>query len=101
MRTIPIKFRANASEDFAGVHKGDIVYGGINAFANEIIDANGIAYEVDPATVHQLVGYDARGFEVWDGDWLTNKHGDYFTAKIHGVASNGTTAATLDDLCKI
>lgn len=101
LRNIPIKFRAVASENFAGVKQGDTVYGGINAFANEIIDVDGIAYEVDPATVRQFAGYDANGFQVWDGDWLIDNDSSYFTATVCGLAANGNNFVSLDSLRKI
>lgn len=101
LRNIPIKFRAVASENFAGVKQGDTVYGGINAFANEIIDVDGIAYEVDPATVAQFAGYDSTGMQVWDGDWLLDNDGACFIANVTAIASNGSNAANINSLRKI
>ena len=101
LRNIPIKFRAVASENFAGVKQGDTVYGGINAFANEIIDVDGIAYEVDPDTVVQFAGYDSSGKQVWDGDWLLDNDGACFTANVTAIASNGSNAANINSLRKI
>lgn len=93
---IPIKFRAVATEDFAGVKAGDTVFGGINATGNEIIDFDGIAYEVEPATVRQFAGYDADGFELWEGDLLVDRHGNYFTATLDAFAVNADTSVRLD-----
>lgn len=101
LRNIPIKFRAVASENFAGVKAGDTVYGGINAFANEIIDVDGIAYEVDPDSVVQFAGYDSTGRQVWDGDWLLDNDGACFTANVTAIASNGSNAANINSLRKI
>lgn len=55
-------------------HEGEFVYGGyarmkkFDGYGDYIIDEEGIAYRVHPGSVAQLVGYDANGKEVYEGD---------------------------------
>lgn len=53
---------------------GEFVYGGyarmktLDGYGDYIIDEHGIAYLVHPESVAQLVGHDANGKEVYEGD---------------------------------
>lgn len=44
-------------------------------------------FVVDPKSVRQMVGIDADGNEVFDGDTLENSHGDTFVVSIHHFPS--------------
>lgn len=66
----PIKFRGRKTDN-----SGEFVFGDLAQFKTNILPANhyfilhnGYQDEVEPDTVAQLVGYDANGKEVYEGD---------------------------------
>lgn len=82
MKNVPIKFRGRfwLKDDYVDVVPKDeeLVYGGyarMNFIADDgegdyIINNGGKAYLIYPDSVAQLVGYDADGNEVYEGDKL-------------------------------
>lgn len=61
----PIKFRGRR------IDNGEFVYGDLMHFQNGTVAIDvlkGGIFPVDPDTVAQLVGYDANGNEVYEGD---------------------------------
>ena len=85
MRTI--KFRGR------DIETGRTVYGGfvVGRCGQPLICANvTAAYEVDPDTVEQLVGYDADGKEVYEGDELCSvdpNDPNPYTARLDGFGT--------------
>ena len=82
MKNIPIKFRGVAIKDYNGkpLEKKKFVYGNVwlnedNSFAligEHRSKKDGLCYnyEVEPDSICQLVGYDANGKEIYEGDIL-------------------------------
>jgi len=70
----PIKFRGRC------IGNGTFVYGDLTHNFDDVY-VNG--WQVKPESVAQLVGYDANGNEVYEGDELISIDGDYEdTAKL-------------------
>ena len=72
----PIKFRGR------DVHTGEVIYGALRIIGiNPHIYKEAHCYyeeeliEVDPDSVAQLVGYDANGKEVYEGDTVVDRKG--------------------------
>ncbi len=88
----PIKFRGR------DLDTGRFVYG------HFIVEACGLpdiittcpaaTYEVDPKSVAQLVGYDANGKEVYEGDILIDKRKREMVAKLMSVGKQDTKHLT-------
>lgn len=82
--TGPIKFRGR-------LPGGKYVYGDLvqwGGFEDPRICSwdNGVIYDIDVESVAQLVGYDSKGKEVYEGDVMTTEDGKPFIAmlKPHG-----------------
>ena len=74
-----IKFRGHALLDSCGESVDKIVYGDIIQEYNvvKVFDwEDGDIYEVTPDSVSQLVGIDANGREVYEGDTVIRIAGD-------------------------
>ena len=91
----PIKFRGRIAKDHVENWKhGEIICGSLMVFADDpiagcthwIIDEKSKPYRnypVDEDSIAQLVGFDADGREVYEGDALISVDGDYEdTAKL-------------------
>lgn len=57
-----------------------------------IIDERGEEFSIDSNSVDQLVGYDANGNEVYEGDRLTDADGNEHVARLESVTQNPDTA---------
>ena len=69
----PIKFRGRRLDN------DNFVYGYFSRYHNKpLVDG----FMVYPDSVAQLVGYDADGNEVYEGDEFTDKYGHTFTARL-------------------
>lgn len=75
MKNVPIKFRGYDTQD--GVRE-------MVTFTLDDLLAGSDEYElIDPESVAQLVGYDANGEEVYEGDKIQDlATGDVITAKL-------------------
>ena len=87
MKNVPIKFRG------VGLRDGKYRYGWYSPITPigkfpAILDEEGYYSAVKADTVKQLVGYDAEGNEVYEGDELTDKFGHELTARIESIAEN-------------
>lgn len=104
MKGVPIKFRGVRADN------GEMIYGWYVPFERNplefsirdrlqgffvyhyyghgIIDSDFKIHAVNPETISQLVGYDAAGEEVYEGDELTDKFGHELTARIVSIAEN-------------
>ena len=69
MKNIPVKFRAKdcITDDFVF---GDLIHDFKHTFIGSLIADGYAKSEVYPDSVSQLVGYDAAGNEVYEGDWI-------------------------------
>lgn len=78
MRTI--KFRGVTS-------KGKIVYGYAFKYFKQkswyILDERAEQWKIKPESLAQLVGYDANGEEVYEGDILLGEHNNEHIAEIY------------------
>ena len=99
MKGVPIKFRGSVwlkgldpSDINATLDDGDFVFGGYARMkflfeddeGDFIINNNGTAFLVYPDSVAQLIGYDADGNEVYEGDKLFDEeHNTYVTAELY------------------
>lgn len=70
----PIKFRGKR------VDTGEFVYGDVAH--TEVGVLIGAGFEVEPKSVKQLVGYDADGREVYEGDIVIEDSGAEFAARL-------------------
>lgn len=79
MKEVPIKFRGRRI-DGNGYACGDISYeyNGRETWVD--------GWQVYPVTIAQLVGYDADGNELYEGDKLIDQHGEVYTAVLMGFA---------------
>lgn len=89
---IPIKFRGRVPADDK-IHGGKIVFGALLIY-NDMHwthwiytpDFNEPNYPVEPESVAQLVGYDADGREVYDGDEVrSQRDGKIYKAEFQRV----------------
>lgn len=68
----PIKFRGRYVKDYVGneyIAEGEMIFGGfVMLDGKPHIIPHDLALEVEPDSVAQLVGYDANGKEVYEGD---------------------------------
>lgn len=92
---IPIKFRGKSTETGKYVYGDFVHYVPLSTFPG-IVDEDGFVHEVYPNSVAQLVGYDADGREVYEGDELyldlpeDNFHKEYkATMRGEALASDG------------
>ena len=91
----PIKFRGRIAKDHVEKWKrGEIICGSLMVFADApitgcthwIIDEKSKPYRnypVDEDSIAQLVGYDADGREVYEGDVLIDELEQEYTAEIY------------------
>ena len=89
----PIKFRGRVPENYHH-YGGQTIYGSLVTYPKNAPWAQGYpnwivplydrrSYPVDEDSIAQLVGYDADGREVYEGDALISVDGDYEdTAKL-------------------
>ncbi|MBR0289944.1 MAG: hypothetical protein IJQ82_13290 [Selenomonadaceae bacterium] len=82
---VPIKFRGRALLDSCGQSVDKIVYGDLSQSDGKvtILDwDDGDIYEVAPESVAQLVGYDSKKREVYEGDRVVDKFGEEYIAQL-------------------
>ena len=80
-----IKFRGLAISDSCGESVKKMVYGDLTQTWNKVMILDwddGDIYEVEPKSAVQLVGYDAKGNEVYEGDELITPDGTHIYAAI-------------------
>ncbi|MBQ3435078.1 MAG: hypothetical protein IJG24_08560 [Selenomonadaceae bacterium] len=89
----PIKFRGRVPDN-QGIDAGKIVCGSLLDYGEGTLncpqfwirpkdaDRN---FPVDEDSIAQLVGFDADGREVYEGDFLVNDNGDGFFAELVGA----------------
>ena len=82
MRSIKFRGRDVRTDEYV---YGDFVHHGPLENKPGIIDGEDFYHEVDPDTVAQLVGYDANGNEVYEGDELTDNRADIYGDKVTAI----------------
>ena len=102
-----IKFRGRAISDSCGEPVNKMVYGDITQGWDKvtIFDwSDGDFYEVDPDSVAQLVGYDADGAEVYEGDTVRHFTGELVKVRLSGETDTysylGVAGEKFDD-CRL
>ena len=96
-----IKFRGRAISDSCGEPVNKMVYGDITQGWDKvtIFDWNdGDCYEVEPESVAQLVGYDADGKEVYEGDKLKHVDDENYNAIARFETLIGVKTGTIQNL---
>lgn len=86
MRTI--KFRGKSLCGFKTF--GDLVHAGL--YYHPYIPEFSPGFEVDPNSIEQLVGYDANGKEIYEGDVLIDERGQEHIARLESVVQQSDTA---------
>ena len=92
----PIKFRGRVTANFEhGMHKGKLIcgtlqdYGAVHIKREDWNSGYWIypggkegSYPIEPESLVQLVGYDANGNEIYEGDIVVSEYGDEIVARL-------------------
>ena len=96
-----IKFRGRAISDSCEEPVNKMVFGDITQGWDKVTifdQSDGDFYEVEPESVAQLVGYDADGKEVYEGDKLKHVDDENYNAIAHFETFIGVKTGTIQNL---
>lgn len=94
MKKRPLKFRARDfyTSEYRFAALGEIMG---DLYPEMLTFVTDEAYNVDPYTVAQFVGYDSKGAEVYEGDILADENGGEYVATLQETAENQTAPRRL------